>query len=66
VEITNVVTKNPGFMDWVTSPYKSLQKYAGVYKDPEEDEAVNSEVKNVAYPTGGSFFRPQIRRKKES
>jgi hypothetical protein len=64
--ITNVVTKNPGFMDWVTSPYKSLQKYAGVYKDPEEDEAVNSEVKNVAYPTGGSFLDPRLEEKKKA
>jgi hypothetical protein len=64
--ITNVVTKNPGFMDWVTSPYKSLQKYAGVYKDPEEEEAVNSEVKNVAYPTGGSFLDPRLEEKKKA
>ena len=66
--ITSVVPdKNPGFFDYLRNPITSLQKYAGVYKNPQEDEeVVKSEVKNVAYPTGGNFLDPNLEEKKKA
>ena len=46
--ITSVVpTKNPGFFDYVTNPITSLQKFAGVYKNPEDEEDEENKVSKM-------------------
>jgi len=51
---TGITQKNPGFVDWITSPIDSLQKYAGVYNyDQEnEDEKEDDETIYTSDPTG--------------
>jgi hypothetical protein len=47
--ITNVVPdKNPGFLDYLKNPIASLQKYAGVYKNPEDEENKVSKMTTAA------------------
>ena len=46
--ITSVVTtKNPGFFDYLTNPITSLQKYAGVYNKPEDEEEEDKVSSNL-------------------